>query len=308
MTLATCANGANAALYMEPAAAPHTFDGSSERYEFHRESMQKKGRIIGGRGITGTRSKHSARTRVGAYTVDGAVLMDLNPGYLVNLLPRILGGNASGTTFPVAETLQPFGMLIDKVVDTFEYKNCLVDSALIHARNGPEQDGEPELLTLTLNIVAEDRARATSAPSVSIPATGAYDPFISADCVLTLEGAARYFDEWWLYIDNHVYRRYAGGKATPYSICPQDRTVMLRVAVPWDSDHDDLLDAAAAGAAGSIALTNGTVSTTFSFANLQIPPVDPVVPGKTPLSLMLQFIARETDATKEIVVTNDSTP
>lgn len=298
-------------LLLEPGAAPHTFDSSSERYEFLWENVSKHGRIIGGNGIRGTRSKASERTRKGAYYVFGTIAMNISPGEFVTLLPKILGADASGTTFALAEQTPYFGMLIDRGADVFEYTDCKVNRAILRGR-APQmnEEGEPELLELQLQIMGKTETTATSWPGSppSLSTNGNVSPFVLSDGVLTMQSATWPFEEFVLVIDNHLEARFVNS-LTAYTICPRDRTVMLRARVPWGEDnvYSTLYGQALAGATGSLAFTNGTVSTTFTFGTLQVPDNSPVVQGKRGISLELDMIARSVTTTKEVSVTNDST-
>src|SRR5688572_9315496 len=104
-----CAQGSLSALYVEPGASTHTFDSSSERYEFLYETLQKRPRIVGGNGIRGTRAQSVERTRLGAYPVGGRIAMNVSPADLDLWLPRILGATESSDTFATAESLPSFG-------------------------------------------------------------------------------------------------------------------------------------------------------------------------------------------------------
>ena len=58
------------------------------RMEFVAENMSSRQRIVGsGRGISGTRSRHSERGRLGALQVYGTVVMNVDPAQLDVLLP-----------------------------------------------------------------------------------------------------------------------------------------------------------------------------------------------------------------------------
>jgi len=98
---------------------------------------------------------------------------------------------------------------------------------------------------------------------------------------------------------------------TPVSLCPQDRTVMLRVAFPFDStllsaiyQHASMLT----GVSADITFTPSGIgtSTKFAFEGLQWAQQGPIVQGKREITITLDFIARKTGAASEIVVTNDS--
>lgn len=304
----SCSQGALSSLYVEPLASPHTFDTSSERYEFWRAGLRKEGSIIDSDGIRGTRSAAKENIRLGPYQVGGPITMNFSPGMLDLWLPRILGAAGSGTTYAVAETLPVFGCLIGyDSNETVEYKDCMVNRALFHAvAEGP--DSEPRLADLTLDIwgLTTDTENDTALPVVAVPTAANFAPYIFSDVVMTVLAAAREVKEWWILVDNHLHRRWVNS-LTATRMCPRKRTVALRAVVPYDTANLDLYDQAVAGAAGTFALTNGTISTSFAFANLVAPSEGAVIPGKTELDLQLQFIARSSSTTKEIVVTNDST-
>jgi hypothetical protein len=82
---------------------------------------------------------------------------------------------------------------------------------------------------------------------------------------------------------------------------------MVRTRHAYDDDHDDLYGQAVAGSSGTITLTNGNMSTLFTFATLQAPDNSPVIRGKTETDILVDARARTSTTTKEIRVTHDST-
>src|SRR5690242_859936 len=96
---ASDAQGSQSRLCFEPGSSPHTFDSSSEPYDPLYETLRKRGRIVGGNTIRGTRSQSYERTRYGAYPVGGRVAFNISPHDLDNWLPRMLGANESSDTF-----------------------------------------------------------------------------------------------------------------------------------------------------------------------------------------------------------------
>jgi hypothetical protein len=300
MTLTLASTGAQSRLYIEPGAAAHTFDSSSETYEFIRESLAKRGTIVDTNGIRGTRSHHEMKTRFGTYEVGGEIVMNPDPAMLDLWLPRILGANESTDTFALAETLQPFGVLIDRVGGTFEYTDCYVNKATFRGQQG-------QMVELTLEIWGATEATGTSAPSVSIAIASNTAPYIFSDLALTLQSASRTCLDFELVIDNMLERRFANS-VTATSITPQDRMVTLRTTTPFTStEMSALYGQSLLGAAGTLVLTNGAMSTTFTFGKLQVPSISPSVGGKTEVSLRLEMVARMTSTTRELVVTHDST-
>lgn len=301
-----CAQGALSAFYVEPGDAPHTFDSSSERYEFLYESVQKRQRIVGGQGIRGTREESQESTRLGAYTVGGRIAMHVNPLALDLWLPRILGAAESSNTFDLAESLPSFGLLFNRVTQTFQYTACVVSKAMFRAKAGPA-DGDPELVEMILEVIGKTEVTGTSAPAASIATTAtSTQNYLISDGVFTFAAAAREVKEFVILIDNHIQPRFVNS-LTATTLCPRARTIAVQARLPYDGDTDDLYGQARAGAAGSIAFTNATVSTTFTFGTLQSPDESPIVRGKTEIDLILNMIARKTGATSSLSVSSDST-
>jgi len=303
--MASDAQGALTRLFVEPGAAPHTFDSSSESYEYVSESVKKRGRVIGATGIRGTRSSPKERARLGAYTVGGRIVFNVDPGMLDLWLPRILGGTESVDVFPLAETLPEFGLLFNRVTTTFEYKACQVARAMFRGQAGPG-DGDVNLIEMVIEVMAKDEATGTSAPSVTLSTSANTAPYVHSDATFSFNSGARQPREWWVMIDNHLQARWVNS-LTATRISARDRTVVCRIAVPYDDDAANLYTQSADGASGTVTLTNGNMSTLFTFANLKPVTESPVTPGKTELELYVNMVARMDGSTRELVVTSDST-
>jgi hypothetical protein len=303
--MASDTQGSQARLYVEPGASAHTFDSNSESYEFNYESVQKHGRIVGGNGIRGTRSQPKERTRAGAYTVGGRISFTPDPAMLDLWLPRILGGSETADDFPVAETLPAFGLLFNRVTQTFQYTDCQVARAMFHGKAGPG-DGDPDLIELVVEVMGLMEVTGTSAPSVTLSTASNAAPYVHSDATFSFVAATRQVKEWWVIIDNVLQPRWVNSiSATRLS--PNDRIVMVRTRHAYDDDHDDLYGQAVAGSSGTITLTNGNMSTLFTFATLQAPDNSPVIRGKTETDILVDARARTSTTTKEIRVTHDST-
>lgn len=294
--------GAQSALYIEPLAAPHTFDTSSERYSFTADSIQRIDTIVDSEGMQGTRSHASERTRAGTYTVGGSVTIEPSPADLDLWLPRILGGAESTDTFPLAETLPAFGMLFDRVTSEMQYTDCYVNRAIFRGSGN-------ELVSLEMEIVGTTEVEDTAAPSVAISTAANNRPyhFIDSDNAgtsrLAIFGATPRMLDFEIEINNFLEPRW-GNSETATSITPKDRLVRMAVTVPYDSTNEALYRGT--DATGSLSLVNAAMSTVFTFAILQVASESPVIPGKTPINLTLEMIARKLTTTAELVVTNDS--
>lgn len=283
-----------------------TWSGSDTMIEFLSERMVRKRTIAVANTIRGSRSKYASRARIGPYIYQGPVHMTISPGILAVLLPWMMGADASGTTFAHAESLQVFAMIVNRVTQTYEYQDCVIDRWVLH---GKATDGSrgPDFLTLSLDIMAKARATGVSYPAVALAHTAQYSPYVHQDTVFTLSSATREVKEFWLMGNNHVEARYVNS-LSPTALCPSDRTIMLRTILPYDSGNSGLVDVALAGAAGTLAITNGAVSTSFAFANLKTSFEDPSIVGLREIDLELDFISYHDGSTNELVVTNDSTP
>lgn len=303
--MASDSQGSQARLFVEPGSAPHTFDSSSESYEFNYESVQKHGRIVGGNGIRGTRSQPKERTRAGAYTVGGRISFTPDPAMLDLWLPRILGGSETADDFPVAETLPAFGLLFNRVTQTFQYTDCQVARAMFHGKAGPG-DGDPDLIELVIEVMGLTEVTGTSAPSVTLSTASNAAPYVHSDATFSFVAATRQVKEWWVIIDNVLQPRWVNSVSAT-RLTPADRIVMVRTRHAYDDDHDDLYAQAVAGSSGTITLTNGNMSTLFTFATLQAPDNSPVIRGKTETDILVDARARTSTTTKEIRVTHDST-
>lgn len=146
MTGGTHAEGVYSKMLWEPGPAAHTFDASSEIYDFLTEDISRKQRIIGGNEIRGTRKSPSERTREGARYFFGVIRKYISPAEMDTIIPKFLG-DESVNVFAPDETIPYFGMLIGRdapvaaasifgtpSTSIFEYKDCKIDKAIFRAR------------------------------------------------------------------------------------------------------------------------------------------------------------------------------
>lgn len=298
-----CAQGALAKFAVEPGSSPHTFDTSSEPLEFLREDLKNRPNIIIPNGIRGTRSRATERFRLGPWKQSGSFSINPDPATLDLWLPRILGAVASGTTFAVAETLPSFGILVDRVTNTFEYKDCVVNEALLSGRaNGAAETPEP--LVLHVQPLWKGYAVGTSFPSLTLGTAANNAPYIFEDGVLTVDSVAYEFKSFQFRVGNALYARRINS-LYPTALCPSDRVVQLQATLPYDVAG--MVTNASAVKAATLVFTNGAMSLTLTFAGLQMMNDPPVVRGKTEVEVGLIGVAGSVTTTKEIVATNDST-
>ena len=295
--MGTAAVGAIAQLGTDPSSTTVT-----QRFEFVSESVGKRGTIIETGGIRGTRSHSKERTRVGPYSVGGTIVMEPSPEELAIWLPRILGTAASGTTYALAETLPTFVLVVDRVTKVFTYEGCKVASATFGFRKGVA-------MSLSMNIIGttESIGNAGTFPSLSLGTTG---PFTLTDTsgAVTILSVVRPVFDFEVTIDNGAVADRHLNATTVSQIPITDRVITLRSTHPYSSDETDLYDQAITGGAGTIVATYAGYSLTFAFANLQAPAEAPTVGSKGEILLSLNSIAKQSGATKELIVTLDSSP
>lgn len=314
MSGGTHSQGVFSQVLFEPGASTHTFDSNSEIYEYLNHNIRPVGRIVGGNGIRGTRSRFKVRHRQGVTFIYGTMNMYVSPLDLVTLLPKMIGDSVSGTTFSLAEDTPYFGILCDNDEGVEQFNDCKVDKWVIRSR-APRfrEDGEPEMLMLSLSIIGSSRASGSwpgTPPTLSTASNAAPYVFSDCDAAVTLSGSARAIEEFVLWGDNFQEAKYVNSLSA-HSIRPTDRLIGLTCRVPWNSTNSGLHAQAAAGAAASIAFTNGNLSTTFNFANLHVPTHGPAPErGKQQIDLLLQGFGSATgtsDNARELQVVNDST-
>lgn len=295
--MANASMGHQARLYVEPGASPHTFDTLSETYEFQSESLRKTETLTNSNGVRGTRSAAANRTRKTQTAVAGTILFTPSPADLELWLPRILGGSSP---IALAETVPGFGVLVDRIAQRFEYTDCKVSAARIFGASG-------QLVQCELSLVGLTEVAGTAAPVVALGVTDADEPYVFAELAANVLSTARECFSFEIRVDNMVQPRFVNS-LTATNLYESDRIVTVNLDTPYSADETDMLDMSEDGVAATLTLTNGTVSTAFSFPAIQAPGDTPTVTTRTDeLRLTIAGTARKhTDGSVEISVTNDA--
>lgn len=253
-------------------------------------------------GMRGTRSSFSDRNREGTRRVDGNLLFAPTPAELVTLLPLILGGTPSGTSYPLAETLVEHNWIVVRDGRTDTYSDCYVDQATFSAQEGGA-------LQLAMSVVGKDEAiNSGTAGSNTIDAsTGGPLTFMEGAC--TVGGTTYEFSSFELTVQNFLEVKYRNS-LTPTQIKATNRVVT--VSLPFSlGDASALYGSATTGVAVVVTFTNGggtAVSLSFSMAKVATPK-NPLPFGQRGiLDLPWRGRALKTGSTAELVTTLDSTP
>lgn len=268
-------------------------------FEFLSESLKKQGTIVDPGGIRGIRGHTSERTRAGNYTVGGAIEMMPSPEELAALLPWILGANASGTTYALAETVPERYVQIDRVAKVFTYDGVKVNRATFSG-----SEGTPLKLSLDLVGKTETVGNAGTFPSLTL---GLTQPFMFAEGVFTIQSSARAVKEFSVTVDNALNVAF-NNSVTASRITAGDRMVTTSFLTPYTSSETALYGQALAGGAATIVIAFANYSLTFTFGTLQFPDESPTVAGKGEIPLRMNGTARRLSTTAELSVTLDSTP
>ena len=270
-----------------------------QAYDFKSESIACTEDFYDPDGIIGSREHLSERVRTNIRHIGGPVTLEPNSIELANLLPWILGANASGTTFALSDTLPSRYVSIDRITKVFTYSGCVVNRATFSA-----SEGGPLVVNLDLVGVDETVNNAGTFPSLTI--STAAGPYMLSDLACTVGGTTYNFREFSITIDNMLETRFLNS-LTATSITPRDRMTSVMLRGPY-ADQSALYGLSVAGVAVVATFTNSTLSTVFTMPAVQFPRRSPTVPGKSEIYLPLQGIARKSGSTASLTVTNDSTP
>lgn len=288
-------------LFVEPGAAPHTFDSSSERWEFVTETLQGAGTLLESQTTLGTRFADVAQTRKGIKTYGGDIVFEPTKTWFDAWLPRILGANESTDVFAVAETLQAFGVMVYRTYITPTYSNCYVNRLSLRGSVG-------QLMQATVNVMGMSGSTG-SKPTVALTYSDAGDmPYAFSDGTLTLAGTSIPFTDIELTIENNLIVKHTNG-VDPTSICPGKARIMLRVKV--DPNQTAVIDVvqsvATTGITGVFALTNGIASTTFTFGKLVKPDSQVTINSTSGIDFDIELEAKKNNSTAILSVTNEDT-
>lgn len=278
------------------------FDSGSEQYEFLSESLMMRQTHVDSLGIRGTRSRVKDHVRIGMEDVGGSISFAPTPVELDKWIPRILGGTETADSFPLAETLPEFGILVDRGAERGVYTGCKVSRAVFAGSPG-------QLVTLSMDIVGKAGGMVSGAWPGTIPAIDTGQPYVFSDLTFALaaDASAAQMLGFRITIDNFVQRRFANS-VTAVEVYAADRLITFEADMPYTADEVDLFAQAVAGGTGTLTLTNGNQSTLFSFANLKVPNEDPITGGRgSEMTGTLRMVAYMSGSTRELVITHDST-
>ena len=263
-------------------------------------------------GLSGSRSQWAARTRANLRRASGSLSLEPNAAEWALLLPWILGADASGTTYALAESLQAFTATIKRDNGTdgkvATYNGCKVARAVISSEQG-------SAVKLQLDVEARDEAIGNAGTFPSLTLNVATGPFLHTDSVgaITVGGTAFPCRRVSITIDNALDTERFVNSLTRTGIQPKDRIITVELGGPYGGKEALYPTAAnlAAGVAVVITYTNTihAVSLALSLPKVHFPRKSPPWNGREEFDLVLTGVARASAAVNdELAVTLDSTP
>lgn len=297
-----------------------TFDSSSERYEILSESISYSDKLLGGNGLTGTLDSIGNHLRHGARVVAGSMVMEVGPNELAAWLPRILGNDASGTTYATDETfdLKPFDIMIKRDQGTVTYRQCSVASATF--TSSASIGGQEQLVRMTLQIIGHEEHDTTwPSPGPSLPSTDRLY-WLLGDGKLEMTPASGepgagvaveyYFDAFSLRIDNNLVPK-ARNFLEVTCIQSNGRKIRLQVRTPYtSSSHTNLYinDFKGSGVLSFLGSKNpetpSSYSTVMTLADLRQTRITPSTAGRQEIPLALVLEAFRTSSAEPLSVVN----
>jgi hypothetical protein len=268
--------------------------------DFRQESLMCREEFLDGNGLRGTFQHDVSRVRRSIRRVGGQISLQPNAEELEKVLPWILGGTPSGTTYPLSDTSSTRYITIDRVAKVFTYDGCKVDTAQFRASRG-------QLLGLDLDVIGIDETvgNAGTFPSLSIDT--ASGPFVFSDLALTHAGDTYTPQDFNMSIRWKIDRDRFFNSNTLVSVVPTDLEIMVETRLPY-GDATAVYNSGPGGVAIVATFTNGTVSLSFSLVKVCFPRQSPVLPNRSEVMVPLRGFAYKSGATAKLVTTLDSTP
>jgi hypothetical protein len=276
------------------------FDNSSTAMEFLSCTLALRGSWYNAAGMRGTRSRQSERTRENVNYVNGEVTQEPTPNEIDFWLPYMQGGTESANSFPLAETLQSFQCLVDRVEKRHRYFGCKIDQWEFSAQ-------QQSALQLRLMIEALSETETDTAFPTGL--TEDRDvPYMFFDGVFNIEGSARAVAEFSLLGNNFLdVDRFMNNQNRP-ALYPRDRVISTRIMVPYLGNsalHN--ITRANLDSSASYVFTNGARSLTMTLGKIFIPAqTPPIVNRQGELFYAIEGEVQSVAGADEVVFTNDT--
>jgi hypothetical protein len=246
----------------------------------------------------GTYSNNAAGTIEGPERVFGTTEHEFNPEEVAIIL-ELLGFTNTTGTFAVNDSALPERyMTIDREEKVHTYSGMVAARATLRCSAGVPW-------RWSIDWLGKQETIANSGTFPSLSNLNETPPLALHHCVVTLLSTARVIDDLTIVIDNVVeHRPFNNDYFTPER---HGRNISFSGSLPY-ANNTDLLRPAVAGAGGTAVWTYGNYSSSWTFGNLQFPRGGVEKTKGSKRMITLDGMARQTGATKELVIVHDSTP
>jgi hypothetical protein len=272
----------------------------TSRIEFEMCDMRLHESVENYAGVQGVRGELASRNRLGNVVCSGTLTCTPTPAEWVILLPFILGGTPSGTSYPLAEVLPTFVMDLSDGTTCKQYTGCTIGSAEISA-----QSGGP--LKLSCQIEAIDEGSDTF-PSLTIDQT--YGPFMYYESAWTIASVTATPFDFRIGIDNRVDTGRFLNSRTRTSLIARGRAVDFRCRLPWGDFYTNLYGIQSSEVSAAGVFTSAGYSISLTMPKIRFPREGPTGRNReAEMEFVLDGRARKTNGTTdELQVVLDSTP
>lgn len=276
----------------------------AQRFMFQDCGLEMDEETIWAGGLPGTREKDIGRQRNGIRRVQGPLIFQPNALEMQKLLPWLLGGTPSGSTYPLAETIPDryvtadrsnalFGGSDGKV---FTYNNA-------KANRGTFEAGQGEPLKLTIDCVAADETVANNGTFPALSIDEATTPWMMFDAAITIGGVSYSSKEIRLTVDNHLdLDRFFNSPTLSTNANAKDRDIGVSLMLPY-GDATAVYGSGNAGVAIVITFTNGLDVLTFTMSKVVFPRKGPHIRGREEVMVAVEGQARSNGATASLATT-----
>jgi hypothetical protein len=277
--------------------------------DFVSENLKRQRPLVDTNALAGTRTRWANRAVPGIRPVGGPLSCQPTAIEWETLLPWILGGTPSGTSYPQAENLlmQAYwvlrGLSPTGAGKIFKYPVVGVGSARISSSQGAPLAADLDLLgAVGSGLSSEDSTTAGSSfPSFTLDKTT--NPWMHHELVLTINSTIYQCKDFTITLDNAVDAGRYFNTQDLQTIQATDRRIAVSASLPYG-------DAAAAyalsqgGVPVTAVYTNGVYVLTFSMPLVQFEDPTPTASSREEIMLALSGSARGTTAAgDELAVT-----
>lgn len=268
--------------------------------DIQNESVRETTAFVDANGMKGVRGRNIARIREGPKIIAGGFSLHPSTFDLSYLLPKCYGAAASGTNYPLGETLSSF-YVQKKLGGTgnrvHTYAGCVVSSMRISS-----SFGQP--IMIELDVIGLTQTPGSTAPTVTLNTSTTVLQHSDMG-TFTIGGVSYENYDYAITINNFVEARQVNSR-TATALYATDRVVAVECTVP----EGDLLFATIGdnNLAVIATWTNSAQSLTLNCGSVRFTNQTPTISDRGEIRYALAGQAFKSGSTDEVVTTLDSTP